>query len=90
MSPEPDHRAMNDLRQLPRRNLVPLAEGGMAAVMRQHDQPAIVAIGIHRGLEPRRSALAEACTAGLKCSDVRMNLLFWITGTLPQSNFVEW
>ena len=53
VAPEPDHRSMNEFRQLLRRNLVPLAERGMAAVMRKQNQAAIIAVGIHYGLNPR-------------------------------------
>src|ERR1700688_681193 len=48
VAPIPQNWPMNQFRQLPGRNLIPIAKTGMRAVMRQQNQSALVAVGIHR------------------------------------------
>src|ERR1700688_1698487 len=44
VSPIPQNWAMDQFRQLPRRNLIPIAKVGMRAMMRQQNQSALVGV----------------------------------------------
>src|ERR1019366_9432219 len=44
VAPKPDHRPVNQLRQLLRRNLIPTPKRGVRPVMRQQNQSAFVSV----------------------------------------------
>src|ERR1035437_10009924 len=58
--PKPNSRPMNQLRQLPRRNLIPTPKRGVRPVMRQQNQSAFVSVRIHGGLQPGEQGLGNS------------------------------
>ena len=59
VAPEPKNGAMNNFRQLPRGNLIPGFKARVRSVMREQNQSALVALRIHRGLQPVEQRLGN-------------------------------
>src|SRR5450755_3117068 len=60
VAPKPNNRPVNQLRQLPRRNLIPTPKRGVRPVMRQQNQSAFVSVRIHGGLQPGEQGLGNS------------------------------
>src|ERR1700683_1066672 len=60
VAPKPDDRAVNNLGELPRGDLIPILEARMWTMMRQQDQSAFIVVRVHFILQPGEQWLREA------------------------------